>query len=111
MSSSHKGKESTVLSFPNASIRAPPKPKWIRRKRRARALDVNSTPTLFVNGRRMVGTVQWPDLKRVIDYEIDYQKTAKNAGEDCGCSVQLPMPGVARHQRHRRPEEIAGLKK
>ncbi len=57
-------------------------------------LEVNSTPTLFVNGRRMVGTVQWEDLKRVIDYEIDYQKTAKNAGENCGCSVQLPTPGV-----------------
>jgi protein-disulfide isomerase len=59
-----------------------------------RDLEVNSTPTMFVNGRRMVGTLQWPDLKRVIDYEIDYQKTAKNAGEDCGCSVQLPTPGV-----------------
>ena len=58
-------------------------------------LDVNSTPTLFVNGRRMVGTLQWPDLKRVIDYEIEYQKTAKNAGEDCGCNVSLPMPGAA----------------
>lgn len=58
-------------------------------------LDINSTPTMFVNGRRMVGTVQWDDLKRVIDYEIGYQKTAKNAGEDCGCSVQLPTPGVA----------------
>jgi protein-disulfide isomerase len=59
------------------------------------AVDINSTPTLFVNGRRMVGTLQWSDLKRVIDYEIEYQKTAKNAGEDCGCSVQLPMPGAA----------------
>jgi protein-disulfide isomerase len=58
-------------------------------------LEVNSTPTLFVNGRRMTGTLQWQDLKRVIDYEIEYQKTAKNAGEDCGCNVQLPMPGVA----------------
>jgi protein-disulfide isomerase len=58
-------------------------------------LEVSSTPTLFVNGRRMVGTLQWPDLKRVIDYEIEYQKTAKNAGEDCGCTVSLPMPGAA----------------
>lgn len=58
------------------------------------SLDVNSTPTLFVNGRRMSGTVRWEDLKRVIDYEIDYQKTAKNAGEDCGCSVALPTPGL-----------------
>jgi protein-disulfide isomerase len=63
-------------------------------KAEGRDLEVNSTPTLFVNGRRMNGTLQWEDLKRVVDYEIEYQKTAKNAGEDCGCSVQLPMPGV-----------------
>jgi protein-disulfide isomerase len=60
-----------------------------------KGLEINSTPTTFVNGRRMVGTLQWEDLKRVIDYEIEYQKTAKNAGEDCGCSVSLPMPGAA----------------
>jgi protein-disulfide isomerase len=59
-----------------------------------RELEVNSTPTLFVNGRRMVGSVQWSDLKRVIDYEIEYQKTAKNAGEDCGCTISLPIPGA-----------------
>lgn len=59
------------------------------------SLGVNSTPTLFINGRRMSGAIQWQDLKRVIDYEIDYQKTAKNAGEDCGCSVQLATPGLA----------------
>jgi protein-disulfide isomerase len=64
-------------------------------KAEGKALEVNSTPTMFVNGRRMVGTLQWPDLKRVIDYEIEYQKTAKNAGEDCGCNVSLPMPGAA----------------
>src|SRR5580658_3339527 len=61
-----------------------------RTKAEGRGLEVNSTPTLFVNGRRMNGTIQWPDLKRVIDYEIEYQKTAKNAGEDCGCSLALP---------------------
>jgi len=66
-----------------------------RTKAEGRSLEVNSTPTLFVNGRRMVGAVQWEDLKRVIDFEIEYQKTAKNAGEDCGCSVSLAMPGAA----------------
>jgi len=58
-------------------------------------LDVGATPTLFVNGRRLVGRLDWPTLRAVIDYEIDYQKTAKNAGEDCGCSIQLPTPGAA----------------
>jgi len=57
-------------------------------------VDVTSTPTLFVNGRPMVGVLQWPDLKRVIDFEIEYQKTAKNAGENCGCDIKLPTPGL-----------------
>ena len=56
----------------------------------ARALNVNSTPTLFVNGRRLVGQQNWPNLRQVIDFEIEYQKTARNAGEDCGCEVKLP---------------------
>ena len=56
-------------------------------------LDVQSTPTLFVNGRRLAGSVDWPALKRVIDFEIEYQKTAKNAGENCGCDLRLPTIG------------------
>ncbi len=58
-------------------------------------LEVDQTPTIFVNGRRMVGAVAWPELKRVIDFEIEYQKTAKNAGEDCGCEIKLPSAGVS----------------
>jgi protein-disulfide isomerase len=54
-----------------------------------KALDINSTPTLFVNGRRLVGQVAWPNLRQIIDYEIGYQKVAHNAGEDCGCEVSL----------------------
>ncbi len=59
-------------------------------------LGVRSTPTLFVNGRRLEGQMPWPNLREIIDYEIEYQKTAKNAGEDCGCEVKLPspLPGV-----------------
>lgn len=55
-----------------------------------RALDVNSTPTLFVNGRRLGGNVSWPQLKQIVEFEVEYQKTAKNAGEDCGCDLTLP---------------------
>ena len=58
----------------------------------AQALRVNSTPTLFVNGRRIPAQISWPQLKQVIDFEIEYQKIAKNAGEDCGCEVKLPSP-------------------
>jgi protein-disulfide isomerase len=55
-------------------------------------LGVNATPTLFINGRRLPGASDWPTLRSVIDYEIEYQKTAHNAGEDCGCEVKPPSP-------------------
>ncbi len=58
----------------------------------AHDLKVMSTPTLFVNGRRIPSQVAWPDLRQIIDQEIEYQKTARNAGEDCGCEVKLPSP-------------------
>ncbi len=55
-------------------------------------VGVGATPTLFVNGRRVVGRVDWPTLRGIIDYEIDYQKVAHNAGENCGCEITLPAP-------------------
>ncbi len=59
-----------------------------------RALDITGTPTLFINGRRIGQTIEWPNLKMIIDTEIEYQKTAKNAGDDCGCEVKLDVPGM-----------------
>lgn len=61
-----------------------------------RALQLNSTPTLFVNGRRLVGQLPWQQLRAVIDAEIEYQKTAKNAGEDCGCELKQPIPAASK---------------
>jgi protein-disulfide isomerase len=60
----------------------------------AMALKLNSTPTLFVNGRRMVGRLDWPTLRSVIDYEIEYQKTSRNAGEEACCELKPLIPGV-----------------
>jgi protein-disulfide isomerase len=57
-----------------------------------KALSVDRTPTLFVNGRRIASTIDWPNLKSVIDFELEYQKTAKNAGENCGCDTRLQLP-------------------
>jgi protein-disulfide isomerase len=59
-----------------------------------RALDINATPTLFVNGRRIAQSIDWTSLRNIIDYEIEYQKTAKNAGEDCGCELKIDAPGA-----------------
>jgi len=59
-----------------------------------RDLGVNSTPTLFINGRRIAQAIDWPSLRNIIDYEIEYQKTAKDAGDDCGCTLNLSLPGT-----------------
>jgi protein-disulfide isomerase len=58
-------------------------------------MDIGGTPTMFVNGRRISNSVEWATyLKPVIDNEIEYQKVAKNAGENCGCEVKLDVPGL-----------------
>lgn len=59
----------------------------------AKALQVASTPTMFVNGRRVVGNAAWPELKRVLDYEVDYAAKHGKPGEAC-CEVKLPIPGA-----------------
>ncbi len=57
-------------------------------------VGVSSTPTMFINGRKLGGSHKWEQLKQVIDYEIDYQKVAKDAGDDCGCDVSVPFPAA-----------------
>jgi len=57
-------------------------------------LAITGTPTMFVNGRRISQTIDWANLKNIIDLEIEYQKTAKNAGDDCGCETKLDVPGI-----------------
>ncbi len=57
----------------------------------ARKLGVQSTPTLFVNGRKLGGYVPFDNLKAIVEMEIGYQATTKNAGEAC-CT--LPAPGL-----------------
>jgi protein-disulfide isomerase len=61
-----------------------------------RDLEIAGTPTMFINGRRISQSIDWANLKNIIDAESEYQKTAKNAGDDCGCDVQLPVPGLAK---------------
>ncbi len=58
----------------------------------ARQLRINSIPTLFINGRRLVGNYSWTAIRQAIDYEIDYQKTARNAGEQPCCELKIPSP-------------------
>jgi protein-disulfide isomerase len=57
------------------------------------ALKLTATPTFFINGRRMVGTIALDDLKVVVAHEIAWAKAHAKAA-DC-CSVQLALPGMA----------------
>jgi protein-disulfide isomerase len=60
------------------------------------ALKINATPTLFVNGRRLVGTIALENLKIVTQHEIEWARTqASKSGADC-CSVQLALPGAGK---------------
>jgi protein-disulfide isomerase len=63
-----------------------------------RALHVDATPTLFVNGRRLVGNYPWQNIEQIINGELNYEKTAQNtapkpakAGDKC-CEVKIPSP-------------------
>ena len=55
----------------------------------AQELGVQSTPTLFINGRSIPGSVPWPNLKQIIDLEVGYQAVTHNAGEAC-CTLAVP---------------------
>jgi protein-disulfide isomerase len=56
----------------------------------ARTLGVNSTPTMYVNGRKLVGQVPFSQIKLVIEHEIEYAKE-HGGGEKC-CELKLPSP-------------------
>jgi protein-disulfide isomerase len=88
-----KGKEIDPLQLERCMDSKTTQPEIDKSVAEAKALGVGATPTVFVNGRQLVGqAATWANLRQVIDYEIEYQKTAKNAGEDCGCEVKLPSP-------------------
>ncbi len=57
----------------------------------ARRLNIQSTPTLFVNGRMLTGSIPWQQLKAILDLELDFAQKAASSPE-C-CSLTLPVPG------------------
>jgi protein-disulfide isomerase len=44
-----------------------------------RKLDVEATPTAFLNGRRLVGQVPWQNLSQIIKLELEFRKTRQGA--------------------------------
>ena len=51
-----------------------------------KALGVDATPTMFLNGRKVVGAMDWQNMANLLKFEIEYQ--AKN-NEKC-CTVEIP---------------------
>jgi protein-disulfide isomerase len=90
-----KGREIDPLQLEHCMDSKATEPEIDKSIAEAKAAGVTGTPTLFVNGRLLTGpAATWASLRQIIDYEIEYQKTAKNAGEDCGCEVKLSTPGL-----------------
>jgi protein-disulfide isomerase len=54
-----------------------------------RSLQIASTPTAFINGRRIQAALPWDTLKQILDYEIDHQAKTGQGGETC-CEVKVP---------------------
>jgi protein-disulfide isomerase len=68
-------------------------------------LSVSATPTLFINGRKIEGALEWPVLSQLLQIEVDHQATlppgasAKEAAKDAAkdddkcCVVTIPALG------------------
>ena len=51
-----------------------------------KSLIIDQTPTMFINGRRIPGSIPWPNLKQLLDAELEYSKPTAEA---C-CEVKIP---------------------
>ncbi len=62
------------------------------------ALHVDATPTVFLNGRRLVGNYPWQNIDQIITGELNYQKSATASTskaekpDDKCCEVKIPSP-------------------
>jgi protein-disulfide isomerase len=65
-------------------------------------LGVSATPTMFINGRKLDGGVEWNALQQLLQIEIDHQTaqartvaavTPKKEDDSC-CTVEIPKVGA-----------------
>ena len=54
-----------------------------------RSLEVDATPTLFLNGRKLNGGVPWQSFEPLIHFELDHQAALAKADDKC-CEVNIP---------------------
>jgi protein-disulfide isomerase len=53
-----------------------------------RGLGLSATPTLYINGRKFEGALEWPIMQQLVTLEIEYQ--AKQAKCEETCVVTIP---------------------
>jgi len=59
------------------------------------ALGLDATPTTFLNGRKLVGAMEWPLLQQLVTLEIEHQAAVAKAAKDSAkceetCVVNIP---------------------
>ena len=63
-----------------------------------RALGVDATPTSFINGRKLVGAMEWPILQQLVNLEIEHQAAAAKAAKEtakCEDACVVTIPSLA----------------
>jgi protein-disulfide isomerase len=66
----------------------------------ARSLGLDATPTLYINGRKFVGALEWPVLQQLITLEIEHaasapKTTAKAEDAKCEETCVVNIPKIA----------------
>jgi protein-disulfide isomerase len=65
-----------------------------------RALGLDATPTVFINGRKFVGAIEWPIMQQLVQLEIEHQAaapktTAKADDTKCEQTCVVNIPKIA----------------
>jgi protein-disulfide isomerase len=65
-----------------------------------RSMGLDATPTLFINGRKFVGALEWPIMQQLVALEIEHQAaaaktTAKADDTKCEETCVVTIPKIA----------------
>ncbi len=65
-----------------------------------RSLGLSATPTIFINGRKFEGAIEWPIMQQLVQLEIEYQAaapktTAKADDTKCEETCVVNIPKIA----------------
>jgi len=66
----------------------------------AHGLGLDATPTVFINGRKFVGALEWPIMQQLVALEIEHQAaapktTAKAEDTKCEETCVVNIPKIA----------------